>query len=314
MLGVVVWVLVASLLAACRPSAGPGRIDCDTEIAYQGRAVEGRVEAGKFGAAAKTSLSAVRQVDEVVERYMARWKGMCREYNAGVYSGEEYRRESRAMREKMEQLDALLIQLGNAPDSAAYQAVLGTMYRAMVPSEERTTLELSLRVLAQRPGEAAPALVRDGERLPTGTRLSFELQPSRAAHLYIYQETPSGRLAVLFPDPRIAAKNPLSGALQLPPPPGTFRLNAEDIGRETVHVVASRVPLPQLEATLADPGVSAAAAGCSSRGLEYDPGAPEPCEGQRGLEYDPGGGASLRVASGLGDDRIVRTFSFEHVP
>jgi hypothetical protein len=306
---------VAAMMGACKRVNDPGKIDCDTEIEYQGRVVEGKVEVSKFGASAKTSIDAVRQIDQVVERYLARWKGMCREYNAGVYSKEDYRVESRAMREKMEKLDAMLMQLANAPDSAAYQAALTAMYQSMVPSEERTTLEVSLRVLAQKPGDAAPALVADGARLPTGSKLSFELTPSRPAYVYLYQESPAGQVVVLFPDPRIAARNPLpaGGGLQLPPPPGSFRLNAEDLGTETVHVVASLAPLPQLEATLAGPGVTAAAAGCSSRGLEYDAGATE-CGASRGLEYDDGGASSLSAVTELGGDRIVQRFSFLHVP
>ncbi|MEZ4384960.1 MAG: DUF4384 domain-containing protein [Nannocystaceae bacterium] len=301
---------------ACKPKPAPGAIDCDTEIQYQGRVVEGKVEVSKFGAQAKTSIEAVRQIDQVVERYLTRWRGMCREYNAGIYSKEDYRAESRALREKMEQLDAMLMQLANAPDSAAYQAALTAMYQEVVPNEERRTLELSLRALAQRPGEAEAALIKDGAALPTGTKLSFEVTPSQPAYVYLYQESPAGEVVVLFPDPRIA-RNPLPGgaALRLPPPPASFRLNAEDIGTETVHVVASLSALPQLETTLASDGVTAAAAGCSSRGLEYDAGAAEPCEGgSRGLAYDDGGGASLSAVTELGGDRIVQRFTFEHVP
>jgi hypothetical protein len=307
-------VAAAAIMASCKRVNDPGKIDCDTEIEYQGRVVEGKVEVSKFGASAKTSIDAVRQIDQVVERYLARWKGMCREYNAGVYSKEEYRAESRAMRAKMEELDGMLMQLSNAPDSAAYQAVLTAIYQKMVPNEERQTLEVSLRVMAQRPGEAGPALVSGGARLPTGTRVSFELTPSRQAYVYLYQESPAGDIVVLFPDPRIG-RNPLPGGapLQLPPPPGSFRLNDKDIGTETVHVVASLSPLPQLEATLAGPEPTAAAAGCSSRGLEYDAGTTE-CGGTRGLEYDAGGGASLTAVTELGGDRIVQSFSFEHVP
>lgn len=305
---------VAAIMGACKRVNDPGKIDCDTEIEYQGRVVEGKVEVSKFGASAKTSIDAVRQIDQVVERYLARWKGMCREYNAGVYSKEDYRAESRAMREKMEQLDAMLMQLSHAPDSAAYQAALTAMYQKLVPSAERTTLEVALRVLAQKPGDAGPALVADGATLPTGSRLSFELTPSRPAHVYLYQESPAGEVVVLFPDPRIG-RNPLpaGAALQLPPPPGSFRLNAEDLGEETVHVVASLSPLPQLEATLAGPKVTAAAAGCSSRGLEYEAGSTG-CEQPRGLEYDGGGAASLTAVTELGGDRIVQRFSFKHVP
>jgi hypothetical protein len=306
---------VAAIMGSCKRGNDPRKIDCDTEIEYQGRVVEGKVEVSKFGVSAKTSIDAVRQIDQVVERYLARWKGMCREYNAGVYSKEDYRVESRAMREKMEQLDAMLMQLANAPDSAAYQAALTAMYQKLVPSEERTTLEVSLRVMAQKPGEAGPTLVADDARLPTGSKLFFELTPSRPAYVYLYQESPAGQVVVLFPDPRIAARNPLpaGGALRLPPPPGSFRLNAEDLGTETVHVVASLSPLPQLEATLAGPGVTAAAAGCSSRGLEYDAGSTD-CGASRGLEYDGGGASSLSAVTELGGDRIVQRFSFLHVP
>ncbi|MEZ4426893.1 MAG: DUF4384 domain-containing protein [Nannocystaceae bacterium] len=309
--------LAVFVVAACKPSIEPGQIDCDTEVEYQGRVVEGRVDAGKLGVEAKTSIDAVRQIDEVVERYLARWKGMCREYNAGVYTKEAYAAESRAMREKMEKLDALLMQLRNAPDSAAYQAVLTAMYQQLVPAQERTTLELAFTVMAQRPDEAAPALVKDGVELPTGSRLTFSLTPSRPAYIYLYQESASGALAVLFPNPRMPVRNPLpaGGALQMPPPPGSFRLNAEDLGTETVHIVASLDALPQLEATLGAPGVTAAAAECSSRGLEYDAGAPQACEGTRGLEYDAGdASASVNAMTQLGEDRIIQQFSFEHVP
>jgi hypothetical protein len=309
--------LALALAGACKRAPGPGQIDCDTEIEYQGRVVEGRVEASKFGAVeAKSSMNAVRQIDQVVERYLARWKGMCREYNAGIYSADDYRRESRAMREKMEQLDGMLMQLANAPDSAAYQAALAAMYQTVVPTEERTTLELDLRVMAQKPGEAAPSVIRDGARLPTGARLTFELTPSRPAYIYLYQVTPSGEVSVIFPDPRIPAKNPLPGGspLQLPPPPGAFRLNAEDIGLETVHVVAAKSALPQLEAVLSGGKIDPAAAGCSSRGLDYDAGDASACEGTRGLEYDHGGGASLSAMTELGGDRIIQRFTFDHTP
>jgi len=305
-------------VAACKPALEPGQINCDTEVEYQGRKLEGRVDIGKFGAETKTSIESVRQIDQVVERYLARWKGLCREYNAGVQTKESYRAESRAMREKMEELDGLLIKLSNAPDSAAYQAVLTSMYQTIIPAKERTNLELSFTVSAQKPEQVSPAVIREGEKLPTGSKLSFALNLSRATYVYLYQESPSGEISVLFPDNRIPAKNPLAAgaSLQVPPAPGSFRLNAEDIGTETVHIVAAKEALPELEAALAGTEVTAAAAACSSRGLEYDAGTPDACEsgGTRGLEYDPGEGNSMVMVGELGGDRIIQSFSFEHVP
>ncbi len=313
------WILALGFVGACKPGLEPGQINCDTEIEYQGRVVEGRVSGGKFAAEGKTKIDAVRQIDEVVERYLTRWRGMCREYNAGIYSKEEYRVESRAMREKMEQLDALLIKLENAPDSAAYQAVLTTMYQALVPEPEQTTFDLKFSVTAQRPGETAAAVINQGARLPTGTKVAFSLQTSKPAYVYLYQESPSGEVVVLFPAEWSKVSNPLPGgtSLQIPPPPGSFKLNAEDIGTETVHIVASQGPLADLEAVLKGEKVSPQAAACSSRGLEYDAGEPqEACSQSRGLEYDDGGGeaTSLHAATELGGDRIVQSFSFDHTP
>lgn len=310
------------LLVACDKNKGAstnGQIDCDTEIEYQGRQVETSVNAGKFGAKVDTSMDAVRQIDQVVERYLARWKSMCREYNAGVYDRDQYRQESAKMREQMEKLDALLIQLSNAPDPESYQAALAGIYREMVPDEERRDLEMSLGILAMRPGEAAASPVASGASLPTGTKVYFSLRPSKAAHVYLYQESPSGQLSVLFPIPQIAARNPLPGGteLRIPPDPGSFTLNAEDIGTETVHIVASLDPIPALDATLGKPQASVAEAKCNSRGLEFDAGKPDACSGSRGLEFDAGGGAagpapSLAAVTAPGDTRIVQSFTFEH--
>ncbi len=308
--------VLALVATSCKPGIEPGKIDCDTEIEYQGRVVEGQVSAGKFAAQGKTEIAAVRQIDEVVERYLTRWRGMCREYNAGIYSKDEYRVESRSLREKMEQLDAMLMQLANAPDSEAYQAALSGMYQKIVPDTERTTLEIQFSVRAQKPDASEPITIRGGEQLPTGSKLSFTFQTSQTAYVYLYQESPSGQISVLFPFAQIKLQNPLPAStnLEIPPPPGTFRLNAEDIGKETVHIVASKQPLSQLEAVLKGESISVAEAECSSRGLEYDAGTPDECAGSRGLEYDSGTSTSLSAMTELGGDRIIQVFSFEHVP
>jgi hypothetical protein len=300
--------------AGCKPTrATDGAIDCDTEIRYDARKVAGKVDAGKFGASGETSVAAVRQVDEVVERYLSRWKTMCREYNAGVMDKDEYRSEARALRERMEQLDDLIIKLDRAPDAASYQAALRELYTAVVPPEESRDLELELAVHAQRPGDASFAVVADGAELITGTNVYFTLRTSKAAHVYLYQEDAQGAVTVLFPHPQIPVANPLPAGTEVRIPPSqAFVVNSKDLGTERVHVAASLAPLGNLQPLLQAAQPSAAALACGTRGLEL--AAAGGCEGTRGLELPTGAdaGSSVHSATAPGDDRIVQVFSFQH--
>jgi hypothetical protein len=75
------------------------------------------------------------------------------------------------------------------------------------------------------------------------------LEPSREAYVYVYQLSPDGVLAPLFPDGAYSpAQNPLEAGLTgyLPAEPNWFYL-AEGAGEERLYVVASGEPLPDLE-------------------------------------------------------------------
>lgn len=311
----------AALALGCHPKDAPTAIDCDTQITYDARDIEAKANVGKFGVEAKSSVEAVRQIDEAVERYLARWKSICVEYNAGVYSKEEYRNETRKMREQMERLDAQLMKLSNAPDSEAYQAALREMYSDIVPDEKRVELGLDFGVLAMAPGEAVAQPIREGATLRTGAKVYFQFQTTASAHVYIYQETPSGEVNVLFPIPQIPVRNPVAAGqtLRVPPEPASFTLNDKDIGEEKIHVIASLAAIPELASAMGAPAPKAADLGCRSRGLEFDAGDTKKCSGPRGLEWDGGGGEpaatkgySMTAVSAAGDDRIVQVFSFQH--
>lgn len=305
-------------LGSCKKGAS-GNPDCDTEIRYDARKVAGRVDAGKLGVEAETSVAAVREVDSAVERYVSRWRTLCVDYRNGALTPEEYRVESRALRERMEKLEGLLLVLEHAPDGASYQAALKQIYVAMVPPEQAVDLQLEFGVLAQKPGQSTYSAVKPDESIPTGTNVYFTVRTSAQAHVYLYQETPSGGINVMFPHPQMPMANPLPAGqdLRIPPPPGFFTLQPEGVGLEQVHVVASLEPLTRLETSLGKPQPSAAELACGARDLAYNPGTD--CGGTQARTFglaQPGEapGVSMKAANTAGARSIHQIFAFQHTP
>ena len=316
-------VLSLASLTGCHPQPGSKRMDCDSDFAYDSRNFATKVDVGKFGSAElQSSKDAIRQVDQAVERYAQRWSTMCKEYNAGIIDADAFNAQSKDLREKMEQLDELLVLLTTAPDAASFQAALREAYVGMVP-EQSVDLEVELDVMAQRPGEADFALVAPNATLASGTKLRMLITTTVDAYVYIYQVDANGRINVLFPDPRIGVSNPVPGAtaLHIPPAPASFTINDQDIGREQVHVVASAKPMDLLQATMAraseDPAaVTSEQLECNARGLEYESGVE--CPTTRGLVYDAGAEAgaasqySMKAVNAAADDAVHLIYGFDH--
>ena len=303
---------IALAVSACDKGK---KVDCDTEIKYDARKIAGEVKVGQYGGSLSTEIEAVRQIDQVVERYMARWMSICKEYNAGVHTREEYAAQTNELRTQMKDLDELLLKLQSAPDAASYQLVIKQMYDAVVPAAERREIALDFTFSAAPPGSETLAPITDGTQLRSGSKLFVAVKPSVTAHVYLYQQSAKGELVRLFPQPAIPIANPIPAGqeVRIPPHPQTFRLNDQDIGIEKVYIVASLDPIPSLESALAKDSVTVAEANCAARGLELDAGTN--CEGSRGLELDPGDATvSIKAVSAAGDDRILQVFSFDHTP
>jgi len=309
-------------LVGCHPQGQSKSMDCDSGFDYDSRNFASKIEVGKIGGAEfESSKDAIRQVDQAVERYAQRWSTMCKEYNAGVMDKAAFNAQSMELRRKMEELDELLVVLTTAPDSASFQTALREAYVEMVP-EQSVNLEVQLAVTAQRPNESAFAVATQNAQLPSGTKVRFAITTNTAAHVYVYQVDPAGRVSVLFPDPRIAISNPVPAttALMIPPEPASFTVNDKDIGLEHVHVVASVRPMTQLATTMsqaaADPAtVTADQLECNARGLEYEAGIE--CPKSRGLVYDSGpaaGGSeySLQAVNAAADDTVHLVYDFDH--
>jgi hypothetical protein len=312
------------------------QLSCESEFKYDARKMEGGFSALGVGSVqAKTEETALRQIDVETERYVASMRRLCDEYNKCVLDRETYATRSENLRRRLAKLPELYDAVKQAPSEPDRRRVLQAAYHELVPDEQRTELRLDLAVMARKPGEEAPRAIGPGAALPTDTKLSFVVATSRAAHLYVFQKGASGATNVLFPDDRIAVKNPIpAGApLRIPGGSAAFRLNDKDVGTERVFIVASLSPLASLDQVVAslaagkDGGATfgalakaapSSAKGCT-RALELDTGG-DGCVRDRGLELDTGGAgekpllpeASMRATSEAADSVIARVFSFEH--
>ena len=336
-----------SLLAGCGGNSGPNpetpgkcggedrpRLSCESEFKYEGRKIEGGFSAlGVGNGSAKTDETALRQIDQQTEQYVAQSRRLCDEYNACVLDKDTYATRSENLRRRMSKVPELYEGLKGAADDEARRKALAMAYQELVPDAERRELSFSLAVHAQKPSEAAASVIGGGSLLPTSTRVSFTINVSRPAYVYLFQKAPDGTLNVLFPDARIATRNPLPPSVDLRIPNGeaAFKLNERNIGTERVYVVASLEPLDSLQAAAerARAGqkpdgqlasvttIPNNAAGCKTRALELDEGA-TPCVRSRGLQLEEapasGGKASLRAQTEAADGVLVQVFSFEHTP
>jgi len=157
------------------------------------------------------------------------------------------------------------------------------------------------------------------------------VQVSRPAHVYLFQKSATGAVNVLFPDVRIALGNPLQPGAQLRIPQGaaSFKLNDQDIGSESVYMVASLKPVaglgaPQDAARTAPSSkavseVTSIDPACRSRSLalEEAPSGGGGCVRSRGLVLDTstaGAEPSLATTTEAGDDVVATVFTFQHTP
>ena len=282
----------ALVLAACDGDGNtrnPGRADCDTDIDYNTRRLEARVDVAKYGTAAlDTGKEAIREVDQNAERFMNRWKTVCKDYKNGALTREEYRDESNRIRTKMEELEQLAMLLENAGTEQEFAEVLRQAHAAVVPAESRADVSVEVQFMAKRPGEQQFTVAPPGATLATGASVYMNLSLSSVAYVYMYQIDANGQVSPLFPHSGMTVQNPLPAGQPVQiPPGGSFTLNDKDLGIEDVHIVSSAKPIPALENSLAQAGtgqgnVDAKTLQCNTRGLEYRPDCPR----SRGLVYE----------------------------
>jgi hypothetical protein len=242
-----------------------------------------------------------------------------------------YSTRSENLRRRMAKVPELYDEVKSAKDDDARRKSLAKAYSELVPDESRRELAFDFSVEAQKPGESSARAIGATERLATGTKVAFVVRPSKSAYVYLFQRGPDGKVNVLFPDARIATKNPLPAGATLRIPPGeqSFKLNDKDIGTENVYIVASLDPLSSLSGAAEKLGSEGAPTGpllqvtqTTTRETSGCPRALEleetpKCVRSRGLELDGpsregAAPASFRGRTEAADSVIVQRFSFEH--
>lgn len=338
-------VLFVQALAACgTPKAATGacageeraQLDCTSEFNYDATNMQGGFSALGIGSLdAKTEVKALHEIDTETQQYIVQSRRLCDEYNKCVVDRETYSLRAENLRRRMAKLPELYEGLKHAADPQAQRKALSQAYHDIVPDESRTELKLNFSILARLPGQSEATPVLEGGKLPSGSRVSFSVQLSRAAHVYLFQKSPSGSLNVLFPDPRITVQNPVPAGQDLRIPQGgaSFKLDEKDIGTERVFIVASLEPISSLAQAVSglQSGAAPAApvvavtqlskpADCAkTRALSFEDDAPPAgCARERGLSFDedapPSQRSSVTARSEAGDSVIARAFSFEHTP
>jgi len=337
-------ILVANALVACGPVKDPApdcngekrqQLDCASEFSYDGKDMGGGFSVLGLGSLeGKSEDKALHEIDKETQQYIVQSRRLCDEYNKCVLDRETYSMRAENLRRRMAKLPELLDSVKNAPDPEARRKALSQAYHDLVPDETRTELKLNLSVLARLPGQNDAAPVTEGMKLPSGSRVSFSVQLSRAAHVYLFQKSPNGSLNVLFPDSRITIKNPVPAGQELRIPQGgaSFKLDDKDIGTERVFIVASLEPIASLAQAVSNLQSGAAPtspvvavtqmakpADCpKTRALSFEDDAPPAsCSRERGLSFDEdksssGQPSSVTARTEAGDSVIARAFAFEH--
>ena len=297
----------------------PGGVRCKPPFKYDGRRLAIEATNGNIAVGGNTSVENIRQVDVAVERYSARYMSLCNDYRNGAIPQEEYAAESREMRLGFAELEKLYLLIDSAPtDAAQVQEALLQIQQAATMRGSSGALEVGVAVYTQGPEDPGFSLSPQGRTLGSGSRIYFELQASIPAYVYLYQTSPNGELALLFPDDAIPIPNPLppNQAVRLPHGAFTYDVDNENIGMENIHVVVSAQPLN----SLADTALTDSSAGtvadndldCGTRGVGLS--APPTCNKTRGVKLSANPSSeSVRAKADSGDDAVHVVYNFHHV-
>jgi hypothetical protein len=325
------------------------RVDCSSEVSYQGANIEGGFGVTQIVSAnAKHEEVALRRVDEETERFIAMQTRLCRDYNACVLDKDTYQREARAIRDRVGKIPELAQAVKNAKTDDDRKQALDELYRGTVRDEyrvEEITFRMAMKAALPKSLGGEEIAVRPGAPIPTGARVAFDISVSKDAHLYIFQKSPDGGVTVLFPNQRIGTANPLKAQdrVTIPPDGKRFVVNDKDLGLEHIYIAVSKDAIPNLAESLRKAASADATSikdddllqsftaldipagqkcdGSKQRALqlEGDPpasGGGSGCTRQRGLSYEDdargGGGGSIAARTEPGDSRIVKVFPFEH--
>lgn len=319
-------------------------MDCNTVVQYEGREVNATLDLGQWGKAGLHDAPRVlREIDQAASDAQLQFTQSCRVYNSCQMLSADFNRslaDTQAQFRKLREKLSLLQASGGNP--ALLREALASAYEVAVPAPKRESAALaaSLVVQAKDPPDSPARVIRDGDQLRTGAKLVVGIDVNHDAHVYVFQRH-QGRLDVLFPNAALQNLSnpvPAGAVVRIPPDGHVFTLNDKDVGEERLYVAVSLRPLSDLGAALGGGSGTEPAPAQVERAMTslFDEGKPD-CAGRhrglevkaddqcssmtRGLEVTPSAGtggfdsdASRRLRAAPGDDVILQTLSFRHIP
>ena len=117
-----------------------------------------------------------------------------------------------------------------------------------------TLLELTMYIIGQSKsvdGSVSKVMVRDGSILQSKDKFKVQFETNKDAYVYILMHDSLNKAILLFPDPQINVKNHVEASTKYAVPTSDrwFWLD-ENVGNETIFVLASESPLDNIKALL----------------------------------------------------------------
>lgn len=140
---------------------------------------------------------------------------------------------------------ALALLLG-VPSFGFAEAPRAALERPNAKTDDAVEVSLQVDLLADKTESRRAVL--PGETLYAGSVIAVRVKVSRDAYVYIAQVAPSGEVLRIYPSEHASEKEvPLTANVEVSlPPKGGVRLD-EEVGIETLVVMASLKPLAQLD-------------------------------------------------------------------
>ena len=126
----------------------------------------------------------------------------------------------------------------------------------VISTTKAPPLELTMNIIGQREerdGTVSEVLTKEGSVLHSHDNFQVHFQANKDAHVYVLIYDSTNEAHQLFPDPKIALNNNIKGVTEYSVPTANqwFWLD-ENIGTETIYVLASEKPLNNIQSLLKD--------------------------------------------------------------
>jgi hypothetical protein len=230
------------------------QLNCESEVAYQGVKTEGGVHVLNVGASGAFANTALRQINQNVEGYIAGQTRLCREYNSCIVTPDQYHAEAEKARAGLAPVAPLVAKVNSADDPRERANAADQILTTVTKKGYGPALSINVSLEADLPPTVGGGsiVVPQNYPLPTNARVAFRFGVSQNSYVYLFQVGADQNVSVLFPDDRMTTKNPLpaNGNGRIPENGLRFKLDEKGLGTENVYIIASSRSMATLEGSL----------------------------------------------------------------